>query len=231
MQRIEPAIQERLGSLARRSSYAGTHCVYASRRVRLVLPLLLLLVRPPVADGIPRGPSSVEALSTKALRHHEVLRIDRDFGMEHWEIALDGWLPSDRAAHIEDVRLWWVNTDDADHRKPFSARLQRYLEFGYRRDGAGVLAVRMAGDGKEYLFNVELDASGAPAVFSTVVLADGTIVERCRCERGRLIARRILGVPVGIEKLSVRCIDGASQPQEGIVPYRELTSSRPYEPE
>lgn len=192
---------------------------------------MLSLLRPSTADGIPRGPAPVEALSTDALRHHEVLRIDRDFGMAHWEIALDGWLSSDRAGRIEDVRLWWVNTDDADRRKPFSASLRRYLEFGYRRDREGALAVRMAGDGKEYLFEVAIEASGAPAVFAEVLLADGTTIERCRCERGRLIARRILGVPVGIEKLSVRCIDGASRPREGVVPHRDVASGRTYQPE
>ena len=181
--------------------------------------------------GIPQGPTALAKLSTADFRHHEVMRIDRDFGMDHWEIALDGWLPHDSSARIEELRLWWVNTDDGDRRKPFSAHLRRYIEFEWRRGGDGTLAVRMAGDRKEYAFAVELDATGTPAVFAKVTLADGTTVERCRCRSGRLIARRVLGIPIGISALTVRCTDGAAQAREGTVPYRELEHGRLYEPE
>jgi hypothetical protein len=195
--------------------------------------LALALVRPPVAEAraIPRGPTPLEKLTTKAFRHHEVMRIDRDFGMAKWEIALDGWTPHDVDAHIEDVRLWWVNTEEAERRKPFSAHLQRYIEFGYRRADAGKLAVRMAGDDKEYLFTVELDANGVPVVFADIELADGSDVTRCRCERGRLIARRILGIPVGIAALQVTCTDASAQRHEGTLPHRVVASGKDYEAE
>jgi hypothetical protein len=183
------------------------------------------------AEAIPRGPTPAEKLTTKKFRHHEVMRIDRDFGMAKWEIALDGWMPRDTDVRVEDIRLWWVNTEEGDRRKPFGAYLQRHIEFGYRRNATGMLAVRMAGDRKEYLFTVEIDATGVPAVFADIVRADGSDVVHCRCERGRLIARRVLGIPVGIAALHVTCTDASMQRHEGTVPHRELAGAKAHEPE
>lgn len=199
--------------------------------MRLLFPIVISLLRPAAAEVIPSGPTPAAKLSTKAFQHHEVLRIDRDFGMEQWEIALDGWLPAGRDGHIQDVRLWWVNTDDADRRKPFNAVVRRYFEFGYERKSESTLAVRMAGDRKEYLFTVRIDGGGTPAVFADVTLQDGSTVSRCRCDRGRLIARRVLGIPVGIAELKVQCTDESSQSHEGAVPYREIESSGSPSPE
>ncbi len=195
----------------------------------LVFAFALGLVRPAVSDdGIPHGPTPVAELSTKTLRHHEVLRIRRDFGMDHWEIALDGWTPHAVDGRIADLRLWWVNTQEADRRKPFSAYLRRYLDFEHRRAGEGTLAVRMAGDRKEYRFTVEIDAHGTPAVFADVELADGSTVPHCRCKSGRLLARRVLGIPVGIASLQVECTDDTAKARAGAVPYRELEHGEAY---
>jgi hypothetical protein len=183
------------------------------------------------ADGIPDGPTPVAELSTPSLRHHEVLRIDRDFGMDHWEIALDGWLGRDADDHIRQVRLWWVNTADDERRKPFSAYLRRYLEFTVRRIDDRRLAVRMAGDRKQYDFTVEILPNGDPAVFADVESADGSVVTRCRCERGRLLARRVLGIPVGIAELRVRCVGGDAQVHDAVVPHRVLEHGEAYAPE
>src|SRR5687768_12999644 len=98
----------------------------------LVFPIVLALAAGSLTNiRAPHGPAAPSELSTDELRHHEVLRIDRDFGMSHWEIALDGWLPRERTDRIAELRLWWVNTDDGDRRKPFSAHLRRYIDFGY----------------------------------------------------------------------------------------------------
>lgn len=198
----------------------------------LVFAFALGLVRPAVSEGgVPRGPTPVDELSTKALRHHEVLRIRRDFGMDHWEIALDGWLTQPSDERIAELRLWWVNTQDDDRRKPFSAYLRRYLEFEHRHASERVLAVRMAGDRKEYRFTVELDERGTPAVFADVRLADGTTVPHCRCRSGRLLARRVIGIPVGIAELRVQCTDDTATAREGAVPFRELEDGDLYVPE
>lgn len=200
--------------------------------MRLILAAVLVLFRPTGGAGaIPQGPTAVEKLSTEELRHDEVLRIRRDFGMPHWEIALDGWSSNAAPAHLEHVRLWWVNTDEGERRKPFSAYLRRYLELDVQRAGESTLLVRMAGDRKEYRFSVEADAHARPAVFADVQLADGSSVARCRCERALLVARRVLGVPVGIAALTVHCTDADGTSREGTVSYRELEDGRAYEPE
>jgi hypothetical protein len=191
---------------------------------------LLLALAGGAAHGLPSGPTPAAELSTKDFSHHEFLRIDRDFGMSQWQIALDGWLPRTRVGHLEDVRLWWVNTDKDDHRKPFSRHLRRFIEFDYERGGAGTLKVRLAGDRKEYRFSVEVDAAGVPAVFADVTLDDGAVVPRCRCASGRLLARRVLGIPVGIAALSVQCTDDADATHEGVVPFRELDGGAVYTP-
>lgn len=200
--------------------------------MRLVLAAVLVLIRPTGGvDAIPQGPTPVEKLSTKKLRHDEVLRIRRDFGMAQWEIALDGWSSNAAPGHLEHVRLWWVNTDEGERRKPFSAYLRRYLELDVQRAGESTLLVRMAGDGKEYQFSVEADEHATPAVFADVQLADGSTVVHCRCDRALLVARRVIGIPVGIAALTVGCTDADAIPREGTMPYRELEPGRAYEPE
>ncbi len=184
-----------------------------------------------VGGGIPERPTAAADLSTEALRHHEILRIDRDFGMAKWELALDSWLPAEGDRTIADIRLWWVNVEDADRRKPLSAHLRRYIALDSRRRGAAKLDVRMAGDDKEYTFTVELDGAERPVVRVTVELEDGRRVERCRCERARLIARRVVGMPVGIEGLRVQCTDDAGVKHDGAVVYRATDDGAAYEPD
>ncbi len=193
--------------------------------------LALLLAIGPGPDpvpGIPSRPTAVAKLTTDALLHRELLRIDRDFGKAHWEIALDGWLPREATATIHDIRLWWVNTDQANRRKPFSRHLSRVLKFSYAREQDDSLRVELAGDGKLYVFAVAMDVEGKPAVFADVTLPDATTIERCRCDAGRLIARRVIGIPIGIERLSVRCKDAKGIEHDAVVPYREIEPGRAY---
>jgi hypothetical protein len=200
--------------------------------IRLVLAAVLALVRPTGGvDAIPQGPTPVEKLSTKKLRHDEVLRIRRDFGKANWEIVLDGWSSRVADGHLERVRLWWANTEDGERRKPFSAYLRRYLELDVQRVDESTLLVRMSGDGKEYLFSVEVDEHATPAVFVDVQLADGSTVAHCRCDSALLVARRVIGIPVGIAALTVHCTDADAIQREGTVPYRERADTKPYEPE
>ena len=186
----------------------------------LVLLFALVPARAELAE-IPQEATPAAKLSTSSFVHHEVLRIDRDFGKPQWVIALDGWLPRDRPASVAELRFWWVNTDEADHRKPFSPTLSRRIDFGFEPRADGVLDVRLGGDRKQYRFTVELDRAGTPAVFAHVRLADETEVAHCRCHSGRLIARRILGIPIGIETLRVRCTDTQGRTHQARVPHHE----------
>jgi hypothetical protein len=194
--------------------------------MRAILCLAAVLAsRPsPEAPAIPRGRTPAAKLTTATMQHHEVMRIDRDFGKPRWEIALDGWQPRTRDDRIEDVRLWWVDTSDADARKPFNAQVRRFVDLQYERDAAGNLAVRLTGDRKTYRFTVEPAPGGSLAVFADVKLTDGSTVPHCRAQRGRLLARRVWGIPIGIAALKVTCVDAEDRVHEGQVPYEALAS-------
>jgi hypothetical protein len=169
-------------------------------------------------------------LSTPEFVHHELFRIDRDFGKEEFEIVLDGWLPRGQARDFADVRFWWVKTDDGDLRRPFSEKVKRHVEFDWRRRDEGGLSVRFAGDRKEFVFSVELDERGRPGVYADVELASGRVVRHCRGRRGHLVARRFLGIPVGIRRLEVRCTDAEGRDHRGTVAFRTLAHGRVYDP-
>ena len=190
---------------------------------------LLAVIASASASEVEPPPPSDEPSAATA-EHHEVLRIDRDFGKPHWEIALDGWLDPERSRRIDDIRLWWVNTRQSDRRKPFSRYLSRYRRFGYARQDDGSLLVHLAGDGKEYAFTVALTADGSPVVFADVRIADAQMVPNCQCASATLVARRVLGIPVGISALRVRCRDAEGQAHDAIVPYRIIEDDRPYAP-
>lgn len=195
----------------------------------MIVTSALLLSLSGAPSALPRGPTPAAELSTDDHLHHEVLRIDRDFGMPQWEIALDGWTPRKGSGRIDDVRLWWVNTDKADKRKPFSRYLRKFIEFGYARNDEGALEVRLAGDRKAYAFVVSLDG-GDPVVHAEVDRSDGVRVSHCRCQSARLIARRVIGIPVGIGALRVECVDGEGKAHTGNVPYEALDKGPVYAP-
>lgn len=187
----------------------------------------MLLVLAP-APEVPSGPTAADELSTPTLSHRELLRIDRDFGMDHWEIALDGWLARDAATKVEDIRLWWVNTDKANRRKPFSRHLSQVLKFSHARQDDGSLHVTLSGDSKQYAFTIAMDKAGVPSVFADVELADASTVSQCRCDSARLIARRVIGIPIGIDSLKVRCRDGEGTSHDAVVPYRDVEAGESY---
>ena len=175
-----------------------------------------------VSTGIPSGPTASSDLSAPGFTHQELIRIDRDFGKAHWQLAVDGWVAETPAGRVEEMRLWWVNTDDADRRKPLSRALSRHVNFAFTRRPDGAVDIRLAGDGKEYRFVVDRDRDGRLAAFADVELADGSAVRLCRVDHGRLIARRVLGVPVGVEALGVRCTDRSGTEHDATVPYRPM---------
>jgi hypothetical protein len=193
--------------------------------------VLLLVAATSAPSPIPSGPTPAAELSAPGFAHHELLRIDRDFGKPQWELAVDGWVTSAPPHRVQAMRLWWVNTDEADRRKPLSRTLQRHVAFDFTPRSGNRVDVRLAGDGKEYRFVAERDSQGALAVFADVQLAGGTFVRRCRVSRGRLTARRFLGVPIGVATLGVRCVDREGKEHDAIVPYKEIERGPRYRPD
>lgn len=170
----------------------------------------------PHAAQIPYGKTDVVDLTTAQLQHTELLRIKRDFGKPEWEIALDSWVPRAHASAIADVRVWWVKTDSNDQRRPFG---KKYVQLERRWLDTDTLEVDLLGAGKRFSFTVEREQGKVPRAFATIVKKDGTVIEHCKATRGKLRARRFLGIPVGLRDLRLTCIDEAGRWHGGKLPY------------
>lgn len=179
---------------------------------------------------IPRATTPAAALSTPTLAHTEALRIVRDFGKPDYQIAVDAWRTKSESTSIADVRLWWVRTSGADERRPFGARIMKYLELDFEVDGPDRWEVTMVGDKKLFEFTIELGEEGRLAAYADVMTERGTLARHCRATRGRLIARRFIGIPIGIERLEIDCIDQKGEARHGELPYRETNRGRSYRP-
>jgi hypothetical protein len=151
----------------------------------------------------------------------EVLRVKRDFGKPHFDLAIDAWLDAD-ATRLDEARLWWVNTAEQDRRKPLGPMVERMVKLRYRRGSSRSLTVTVTGDGKEFAFVVELGEAGQLHAFVAVDTDDGRHVARCRTTSARLIAHRVLGLPVGLARVSVTCKDEHGAVHKGTVRHREV---------
>jgi len=171
-------------------------------------------VAAPIADS-PDAPDLPEVAPA------EVVRIKRDFGKPNFDLVIDAWADV-AAGRLREVRLWWTNTDEVDHRKPLGRMIERMVKLQYRRITDTSLTVAVAGDGKRFTFTVELDKAGKVAVFVPIETADGRTIRRCRTDSARLLARRVLGMPVGISHIAVTCRDGKGALQAGKLRYREV---------
>lgn len=162
-----------------------------------------------------------EATLEPVLTATEVVRIKRDFGKPHFDLVIDAW-SDPQAATLERTQLWWSNTSEADRRKPLGALIERMVKLQYRRMSSTAVAVAVAGDGKEFTFTVELDGEGKVHTYVAVDTDGGKHVSRCRTTQARLLARRVMGLPVGISHISVTCRDGSGAVHTGQISHRAL---------
>lgn len=137
----------------------------------------------------------------------EVVRIKRDFGKPHVDLAIDAWTDAN-ATRLAGARLWWVITSEEDRRKPLGALVERMVKLKYRRDSSTSLTVTVTGDRKEFAFSVELGRDGKSHAYVAIDTEDGQFVPRCRADSVRLIAHRVLGLPVGLARIAVTCSEG-----------------------
>ena len=84
------------------------------------------------------------------------------------------------------------------------------------------MRVSVRGGGREFAFEVELDAKGRANVFTDVVTKDGTKIDHCRTLSSRLLAKRVLGIPVGLGALLVSCVDDEGRPVRGRATLRKV---------
>jgi hypothetical protein len=182
-------------------------------------PTTVADTQPPEDPERPRLPMEAtppEGLSNAQIQHTELLRIRRNFGKEHFEIALDAWIAIDVPDKIHDARLWWARTDKGDERSPFGESTRGHFEIRTQELAPDRWDLELISDKKKFVFHVEIAEDGKPAAFADVMVGP-MMVTHCRASVGILHARRLLGAPVGIRKLEVTCIDDQGTVHEGRV--------------
>ena len=166
----------------------------------------------PSAQGSPPGPE---------LASDEIVRVTRDFGKPNFDLVIDAWADPD-ANHLREVRLWWNNSDELEHRKPLGKMIERMVKLQYKRLSPTELTVAVAGDGKRFTFTVELANNGKVSAYVPIETDTGRVIRRCRTESAKLLARRVLGMPVGISHIAVTCRDGGGAVHQGKLRHRDI---------
>lgn len=168
-------------------------------------------------SAIPSGRTSVAKLAPPGFEHRQVLRIAQDFHPnEAYEIALDAWISSSRPDAIAEVRMWWLDTGSDGERSPFGRGVRKHIDIDYHRQSDDRFIVQITQGRKRYAFEVELQGKGDIEAYADVE-ADGTVVDHCRVRNSRLVARKLLGLPVGLKHLAVTCTDAEGKTHRGKV--------------
>jgi hypothetical protein len=192
--------------------------VSRSFAVSLATALVLGLSSPAAAaDPVPEGRTPVGELSPSGLAHQEVLRIDPD-GLgpsRNHDIVIDGWVDAAKPRTIAGVKMWWLDRDKGGERSPFGKAVRRTVDIDYDRASDNAWRVAIRHGKRAWAFDIELDEKGRLQAYADIVAKDGTVIEHCRALRSRLVARRALGIPSGLETLEVVCIDSNGKRQRG----------------
>ncbi len=183
---------------------------------------LLLATTGLTSNLVPYATTKVPDLAPRGLIHHEVLRIAKDVGDNNYKIVVDAWSSSVTPKSLDEVRFWWVKTDSHDERRPWSSRIQKYVQLDFQENAPDDWTVRLLGDRKQFEFDVEIDDEGHAHAYAGVTNSYGERVPHCRATTARFEARRFLGIPVGLKRLKVTCFDDQGTRHNGIVPYRRV---------
>jgi len=186
----------------------------------LSLALVVGMASTPAAQVEAAGAAAAAGAAVAAAPSAEVVRIKRDFGKPHFDLAIDAFMAG--PARLERVQLLWVNTSEEDRRKPLGKLIERMVALKYKRVSARSFKVVVAGDDKEFTFTVELGPDGGLSTFVAVDTDAGRHIPRCKTEEAKLLARRVIGIPVGIAKVAVSCRDADGNVHAGQVKHREL---------
>lgn len=185
----------------------------------------LIVNRPPkraptaIDDPFVRNTRTPAAeLSPGEIKHHTVLRIETDMRSDGYDIVIDGWVSGDS---LGEIRMWWLNPGAQDERSPFGRGVTRYVNIGYDRlEGEG-WRVRMRAGKKQYDFAVHLSDAGQVQAFADVDTKGG-LVEHCRVTQSKLSAKKFLGLPTGLDKITVSCVDGEGTTHAGTLRTKKV---------
>lgn len=191
------------------------------RKPLLALSALVLAAAPAVVSAssvVPYTRMAAADLSPEGYEHHPVLRIDQDFHPdEDYEIAIDAWVADADPDALAAVRMWWLDTSDADARSPFGKGVRRHIDIDYDQRDAG-WDIRIKQGRKAYVFAVDLE--DGKAVASTAVREKGETIEDCKVSRSRLVAKKVVGIPTGLRRIDVTCTDADGNEHQGSVVTR-----------
>lgn len=166
------------------------------------------------ASPIPLRATPRAQLETDQHKHHQVLRVKRDFGDSFRDIVVDAWVPKNGASELTEVRLWWVESNQGDIRKPFGKKTKKRVKVSYQQHDAQHWTVTFGAGSKKFDFDVEIDDGGTPQVYANIK-AGRAKVDRCRVDAARLYAKKLADVTVGLDRLEVDCVDAQGNKHTG----------------
>lgn len=186
-----------------------------------LIALFALAATPSLASAsssvVPYTRMAAADLAPAGFDHHAVLRIDQDFHPnEAYEISIDAWTADSSPDALAGVRMWWLDTSDADARSPFGKGVRRHIDIHYAETSATDWDIQITQGRKRYTFTVEIDESGSVAAFADV-RAGGEAIKDCKVKRSRLVAKKVLGIAAGLKRLDVTCTDDEGKEHRGSV--------------
>lgn len=177
-----------------------------------------------IAPRVPWVETDVAGLAPDGLVHQEVLRIEPDLGKDHHDIVVDSWTLAEQPDALSEVRMWWLHSKDNDERSPFGKGVRRFVDLDYVRKGPRRFGVVLRGERKEWGFDVVLQDDGKAVALADITTNEGVLVTQCEATEGRLLVRRVMGLPTGLKGLEVTCRDAAGHEHVGTL--TELKTKR-----
>ncbi len=154
---------------------------------------------PPDADPPPAVTGSDAAI------RHELLRIEQQFHPnDEYRIVVDAWLTSEPTPSLVRVTMGWLDTGSGDARSPFGKGVRRHVDVLYERRDASIWVIALVADDKRRELEVVLGPDGIARIFAEITTDVG--VTRCEPRGGKLLARRLVGLPIGLDRLEVECL-------------------------
>ena len=174
------------------------------------------------ADAASLIPKRVAAaqLSQGGLKHQEVLRIDPDAlgpSRDH-DIVIDAWTDNSKT-EIEELRMWWLDKAKGNERSIFGKTVRKRMKVTYAKKSADKWLVSLKEGSRTYDFDVEIEDGKAKA-YGTVITKDGKWIPHCEAKRSNVVPKRTLGIPTGLKRLAVTCVDANGDRHRGKLAYR-----------
>ena len=171
---------------------------------------------PILASPIPMRVTQTDELGTSAYTHHQVLRVKRDFGNPWRDIVVDAWIPRGGDPELTEVRLWWLESNHSNQRKPFGKKTRKKVTVKYNKKGASDWDISFGAGNRRFTFQVTLDNAGQPVVYGDIK-AGRKKIDHCRVDKASLYATKLLDVTVGLDRLEVSCVDDKGKRHNGVL--------------